>query len=111
MTFEVSSLIPALPEIFLAVAGMVFLLLGVFRKEDSTQIISWLGVAAMAVTGYLILRGPASAVTFNDLFIVNGFTSFAKILVLIGGALTIISPVRDGRGTTVRLALPIAEAA
>lgn len=90
MTFEISSLIPALPEIFLAVAGMVFLLLGVFRKEDSTQIISWLGVAAMAVTGYLILRGPASAVTFNDLFIVNGFTSFAKILVLIGGALTML---------------------
>jgi hypothetical protein len=29
----------------------------------------------------------------------------------ISGTLTIVSPVRDGRGTTVRLVLPIAEAA
>ncbi len=90
MTFELASLTPALPEIFLALSGMLFLMIGVFRKEDSTQLLSWLGVAAMAVTGYLIVRGPATALTFQDLFIVNGFTSFAKILVLIGAALTLL---------------------
>jgi len=90
MSFELSSLMPALPEIFLAIAAMVFLLLGVFRKEDSTALLSWLGVGAMAVTGVLVLRGPEAAVTFNNLFIVNGFTSFAKMLILIGGALTML---------------------
>ncbi len=90
MTFELASVTPAFPEIFLALSGMLFLMIGVFRKEDSTQLLSWLGVAAMAVTGYLILRGPDSALTFNGLFIVNGFTSFAKILVLIGAALTLL---------------------
>ncbi|MCA0200070.1 MAG: NADH-quinone oxidoreductase subunit NuoN [Proteobacteria bacterium] len=90
MTFELASLTPAIPEIFLALSGMLFLMIGVFRKEDSTQLLSWLGVAAMAVTGYLIIRGPETALTFQDLFIVNGFTSFAKILVLIGAALTLL---------------------
>ncbi|MGE4064639.1 MAG: NADH-quinone oxidoreductase subunit NuoN [Rhodospirillaceae bacterium] len=88
--FEFSSLMPALPEIVLALLGMAFLMLGVFRKEDSTQLLSWLGVAAMAVTGYLILRGPDATVAFGNLFIVNGFTTFAKILVLIGAALTLL---------------------
>ena len=90
MSFQLSSLMPALPEIFLAIASMVFLLLGVFRKEDSTALLSWLGVGAMAITGVLVLRGPETAITFNNLFIVNGFTSFAKILILIGGALTML---------------------
>jgi NADH-quinone oxidoreductase subunit N len=88
--FELSSLMPALPEIFLALAAMAFLMLGVFRREDSTQIISWLGVAAMAVTAFLILTGPDQAGAFGNLFIVNGFTTFAKILVLIGASLTLL---------------------
>ena len=90
MTFELASLIPALPEIFMALSGMALLMIGVFRNEDSTQLLSWLGVVVMAVTGFLVLRGPESAVTFSNLFIVNGFTSFAKILCLIGAALTLL---------------------
>ncbi len=90
MTFELASLMPALPEIFMALSGIVLLMIGVFRNEDSTQLLSWLGVAVMAVTAFLVLRGPESAVTFSNLFIVNGFTSFAKILCLIGAALTML---------------------
>jgi NADH-quinone oxidoreductase subunit N len=108
MTFELSSLMPALPEIFLALAAMAFLMLGVFRKEDSTELLSWLGVAAMAVTGVLVLRGPDAAITFSNLFIVNGFTSFAKILVLIGAALTMLMINSWAKAAkTARFELPI----
>ncbi len=108
MSFELSSLMPALPEIFLAIAAMAFLMLGVFRKDDSTELLSWLGVAAMAVTGFLVLRGPDAAVTFSNLFIVNGFTSFAKILVLMGAGLTMLminSWAKQAK--TARFELPI----
>ena len=40
---------PAIPEIFMAVAAMVLLMLGVFREKDSTTLITWLSAAVMAV--------------------------------------------------------------
>jgi NADH-quinone oxidoreductase subunit N len=108
MTFEFSSLIPALPEIFLALAGMTFLMIGAFRSQDSTGLLTWLSVAAMAVAGFLVLQGPDAALTFNNLFVVNGFTSFAKILVLIGAALTLLMINTWAQQTKVaRFELPI----
>jgi len=81
---------PALPEIFMAVAALALLMLGVFQKKDPTTLITWLVVAVMVVAGGLALHGPDNAVTFNDLFVVNGFTIFAKIITLIGAALTLL---------------------
>ena len=81
---------PALPEIFMAVAAMALLMLGVFRSKDSTALLAWLAVGVMAVAGVLVLRGPEAEVTFNGLFVVNGFTSFAKILTLIGAAVSLL---------------------
>ena len=40
-------LMPALPEIVLAGAAMALLLLGVFRGEGSSRLVSWLSVAAL----------------------------------------------------------------
>ena len=108
MSFELASLIPALPEIFLAVAGMAFLMIGVFREEDSAGLLSWLGVAAMAGAAALVLRGPEQAVTFSNLFVVNGFTSFAKILVLIGAGLTLLMINSWAQASkTARFELPV----
>ena len=36
----------ALPELFLAVAGMALLMYGVFRGDQSTNVVSWSAVAA-----------------------------------------------------------------
>ena len=46
---------PALPEIVLACAAMALLLLGVFRGEGSTRLVSWLSVAVLI--GILVLTG------------------------------------------------------
>ncbi len=81
---------PALPEIFMAIAAMVLLMLGVFRSKDSTALVAWLVLGVLAVAGVLVLRGPDAGVTFNGLFVVNGFTSFAKILTLIGAAISLL---------------------
>lgn len=87
-------LIPALPEIFLAVAGMVLLMIGVFRGDGSLRTVSWLAVASLIATGFLLLNGPEGRqVTFNGLFVSDGFGVFAKLLVLTASSLAIILSV------------------
>jgi NADH-quinone oxidoreductase subunit N len=81
---------PAIPEIFMAVSAMILLMLGVFRDRDSTTLITWLCIAVMGVAGGLALNGTQDALTFSNLFVVNGFTVFAKVITLIGAALTLL---------------------
>ena len=82
---------PALPEIALALAAMALLLIGVFRGEDSTRLVSWLSVAALL--GTLVLAGlfeGAHRVGFYGMFVTDAFAVFMKALVLVGSAVSII---------------------
>jgi len=84
-------LMPALPEIFLALSGMALLIFGVFRGEGATRLVSYLAVLSLVVAGFLVLRVvPAQAVTFSGLFVVDGFAAFMKLLVLLSTALAVI---------------------
>ena len=82
----------ALPEIFLAVAGLALLMLGVFVRGNPTERIAWLSVLALIVTGVLLLWAPSAGTqtAFQGLYVVDQFARFLKILVLLGSALTII---------------------
>jgi NADH-quinone oxidoreductase subunit N len=82
----------ALPEIFLAVAGLALLMLGVFLRGNPTERIAWLSVLALIVTGVLLLWAPSAGTqtAFQGLYVVDQFARFLKILVLLGSALTII---------------------
>jgi NADH-quinone oxidoreductase subunit N len=84
-------LMPALPEIFLACAAMALLLIGVFLGEKSTRIVASLAVLSFIITGALLLMGHSGrVVTFNGMFVADGFAVFMKILVLVGSSLTLI---------------------
>jgi len=84
-------LMPALPEIFLAAAGLALLLIGVFAGEKSTRMVASLAVMSFVITGALLLMAPGGrAVTFNGMFVADGFAVFMKILVLIGSALALV---------------------
>ncbi len=79
------------PEIFLAVAAMALLMLGVFRGTNSTRLVAWLAVAAFAVAFVWVLSMPAErTVTFAGGFIVDGFSRFAKLLVLLGSGFALV---------------------
>jgi NADH-quinone oxidoreductase subunit N len=82
----------ALPEIFLAAAGLVLLMLGVFLRGEPTERIAWLSVLALIVTGVLLLWAPPAGTqtAFQGLYVVDPFGRFLKVLVLLGSALTII---------------------
>ena len=89
-TTELPSFIAAYPEIVMAVSALALLMLGVFRTRDSTTLITWITVAVMAVAAGLAIRGTHDYQTFNHLFVINGFTIFAKVLTLLGAGLTLL---------------------
>src|SRR6201998_4489173 len=88
MSFETAGyqLLPVLPELVLAVGGMVLLMLGAYRgAPQTTGMITALGIALLALTGILEFMLPAGKlVTFGGSFIVDDFARFLKILALIG---------------------------
>src|SRR6476646_2819046 len=87
-------LLPVLPELVLAVGAMVLLMLGAYRGEGTTKLVTGLAVVLLVVTGVLELMLPAGRVTtFGGSFIVDDFARFLKILALIGSAATLVLSV------------------
>lgn len=87
----VPDIFPAVPEIILAVLAMALLILGAFRGERSTRLVSWLAIAALAVVFIVeIAAGGERRVGFYGTFVNDAFALFMKSLVLIGSALAIL---------------------
>ena len=77
-------------EIFLSIGAMLLLMVGVFKK-DSVNLVSWLAVGFIVITMFLSLAvGSEQTFTLSNLFVVDGFTQFMKILVLVASALAVI---------------------
>ncbi|TAN55719.1 MAG: NADH-quinone oxidoreductase subunit N, partial [Magnetospirillum sp.] len=80
-------LVPVLPELFVAVAGLALLMLGVFRKEDNTRPISVLVILVLAAAMVLVSSlGSERHVAFGGLFVADRFAGFAKGLILLASA-------------------------
>src|SRR5215217_3297750 len=93
MNFESAGyqLLPVLPELVLAAGAMVLLMLGAYRGQETTRLVTTLAIVLLAVTGVLELLLPAGKlVTFGGSFIVDDFARFLKVLALIGSAATFI---------------------
>src|SRR5207237_7441411 len=86
---------PAFPEMVLAVAAMALLILGVWRGESSTRLISWLAIGVLILVFVIAeLGGGERRVGFYGVFVNDAFALFAKALVLIGSAVTILISMR-----------------
>ncbi len=84
-------LLPVLPELVLAVGAMVLLMLGAYRGEGTTRLVTTLAVVLLVVTGALELMLPAGKLTtFGGSFIVDDFARFLKTLAIIGSAVTLL---------------------
>jgi NADH-quinone oxidoreductase subunit N len=87
--------LPALPELVLVCSAMALLLVGVFRGEGSTRMVSWLAVLVLIVTLCLAVRiGLDRRISFYGMFITDPFAAFMKTLVLAGSAVTIVMGMR-----------------
>lgn len=103
MTIELETLniSVAAPEIFLAFASMITLLLGVFQGDTRTSMISWVSVAVLGMTlGLVLLNTAEPAEAFNGLFVHDIYSNFLKIVILLGlmAAITISVPSLEVRG-------------
>lgn len=93
--YAVPNLLPLLPELFLAASALALLVLGVYQGERSTREISWLSVLVLAIVLALVLvpavsHGPERQTAVFGMFVVDGFSAYMKVLVLIGSALSIL---------------------
>jgi NADH-quinone oxidoreductase subunit N len=79
----------ALPEIVLASAGMMFLVLGVFVRTNAFLIACTGALGAFLAAGLLVLT-TGTGHAYSDLFVVDAYARFAKVLILVAGALSIL---------------------
>ncbi|MCB9948531.1 MAG: NADH-quinone oxidoreductase subunit NuoN [Rhodospirillaceae bacterium] len=88
---QMPDIAPALPEIFLALAGMALLMLGVFKGDRSTRLVAYLTVLSFVVAGFLLVSTVETpSRTFGGMFVADDFAVFMKILSLLGSALAVI---------------------
>ncbi|MBC8339468.1 MAG: NADH-quinone oxidoreductase subunit NuoN [Rhodospirillales bacterium] len=94
---ELPNIVPALPELFLALVIMALMMLGVFHKtgglEDvkASRLISLLCVIALLLAIMLVSALSGNRLmTFSDMFVSDTFAVYCKVLVLTGSALAIV---------------------
>src|SRR5215470_17797556 len=78
--FDLHDLLPALPEIVLAVRG-----------ERSASFVNWLAMLLLIAAGAIIVSMPkGKLVAFGGSFVVDDFARFLKLLALAGSAIAIL---------------------
>jgi NADH-quinone oxidoreductase subunit N len=88
---EIPTLLPALPEIVLALGAMLLLMVGAFRGEQATKGIEGGAVVLLLLTALIVIWLPAGKlVTFDGSFVVDSFARFLKLLALAGSAAAIV---------------------
>jgi len=83
----------ALPEIFLACTGLFLLLFGALRGDKSSGSVTILAVLAFVIAGALILYRPATGTAMHEMFAVDAFRRFVKVMILVASGLALaLSP-------------------
>jgi len=89
-TAQISALMPALPEIVLAVGAMALLMLGAFRGARALPTINGAAILLLALGAFLVFQLPAGRnVAFGGSFVVDDFARFLKILTFLASAVAI----------------------
>src|SRR5690242_2781485 len=90
MSFDYQ-LLPVLPELVLAAGAMALLMLGAYRGQETTGLVTGLAVALLVVVGVIEAMLPSGKLTtFGGGFVVDDFARFLKILALIGSVATLL---------------------
>ena len=82
-------LMPAIPELVLAIGALVLLMVGVFVGEQSSKLVTGLAIGVLALAAVLLILTTDDGVTFNGAFVMDPFARLMKILVLIGSLFAI----------------------
>jgi NADH-quinone oxidoreductase subunit N len=96
--FGLNDLLPLAPEILLAGAGLLLLLAGAIGRGLGNRESALIALASLGLAGGLLLRVravvPDRYPLFNATFMIDGFSFFVKLIVLIATALVILLSIR-----------------
>jgi len=87
----IASLQATLPELVLSVGALALMLVAAWGGQGSTRAVSWTAVAVLIGAG-IALAGPASyaGVVFDGLYRADAFAAFAKVLIYVAAAVSIV---------------------
>jgi len=87
----IASLQATLPELVLSVGALALMLVAAWGGQGSTRWVSWTAVAVLLGAG-IALAGPSSyaGVVFDGLYRADAFAAFAKVLIYVAAAVSIV---------------------
>lgn len=89
--WNIAAVLPLYPELFLAAAGLLLLLVGAFRGNSSLKLIMGATVAAFAVAMVMVLKADWTTTTaLNGMIVSDSFSAWAKVLILGGLATSLL---------------------
>jgi NADH-quinone oxidoreductase subunit N len=91
-----------LPESILGAAALILMLVAAFAGDAAARLISWLSVAALVVAGVLLTQPAvyAGGAIFDGLYKADAFADFAKALIFVAAAASIlVAPRFFGNGS------------
>jgi len=111
---ETASLLMTMPELLLTGFGLILLMVATFGGDGAARLVGWLSVAALAVAGWSLCGLPSSGgEAFDGLYRADAFGAFAKVLIYVAAAVSIIIAPRffatgnSGIGGAIRAEYPI----
>ena len=88
--FLVHDLLAVLPALWLAVAGLALLMIGVFVPGNASNIVFWGAVASLIIAGVLAVVSPVGEQPFDGLLVTDAFGRFMTVLVMTGAVLALV---------------------
>jgi NADH-quinone oxidoreductase subunit N len=85
------------PELILAGSAMLLLMIGVFRGDPSTPLVTGLAIAALTIAAIWLLWFTPFGFAFDGAFVSDPFSRLMKLLALIGSAVAIAMSVDFSR--------------
>lgn len=91
------AILPALPEIVLALGALALLMIGAFGGDRATPVVTGLSVALIVVAAVILILMPVEGETFGGAFVLDPFARLMKVVTLIGSGVAIAMSVGYAR--------------
>jgi NADH-quinone oxidoreductase subunit N len=87
-----ASLLLTLPEIILSVAAMALMMMAAWMGDRSARLLTWLAIAALVGAAFAVpgISGRGGT-AFDGLFVGDSFAAFAKILIYVATAVSLVA--------------------
>jgi NADH-quinone oxidoreductase subunit N len=88
---ELTNFMSTIPEIFLVIMAIIFLLSGAFAKNNPTNVITLVAVISLIMAALYCAFGYDSdrLTTYAGMFTIDSFVKYCKVLLLVASALTL----------------------